>query len=313
MMRDYAKIGPKFWIGKTGKKLRTAGIEAQLVALYLMSSPHANMLGLYYIPQAFISHETGLGFEGASKGLQGCIEAGFCQYDEDSEMVWVMEMARFQVGDELHGKDLRIKGVQNEYDSLPENPYLAAFFDMYSKAFCMSSKRDTGSPLEAPSKPLRSQEQEQEQEQEQKQEQEQTLVERRGATPDRDVVRDVFAYWQKCMQAPRAQLDAKRTKAIKDALKLYEPRQVCEAILGCSRSTWHMGDNDRRQKFNALTLILRDADHIDKFIELASKRTTGPESIEQRNARILAELMEEDAPSDPDVIDVEMEEMSDAT
>lgn len=167
-MRDYGKIGPKFWIGATGKKLRAAGAEAQVVALYLMTSPHANMLGLYYLPQMFIAHETGLGIEGASKGLASAIEAGFCEYDEASETVWVMEMAKYQIADELSGKDLRIKGVQNEYDSLPNNPFLSRFYDMYATAFCMSNKRDSGhalvSPFKAPSKPLASQEQEQEQE-----------------------------------------------------------------------------------------------------------------------------------------------------
>jgi hypothetical protein len=60
-MRNYAKIAPQFWIGNTGRKLRDAGSEALLVALYLLSSPHANMLGLYYLPRPFIAHETGLG------------------------------------------------------------------------------------------------------------------------------------------------------------------------------------------------------------------------------------------------------------
>lgn len=170
-MRDYGKVGPKFWIGATGKKLRAAGAEAQVVALYLMTSPHANMLGLYYLPQMFIAHETGLGIEGASKGLQSAIEAGFCEYNEASETVWVIEMAKYQIADSLTGKDLRIKGVQNEYDSLPTNPYLARFYDQYAAAFCMSSKRglqpSESSPFKAPSKPLVSQEQEQEQEQEQ--------------------------------------------------------------------------------------------------------------------------------------------------
>jgi hypothetical protein len=163
-MRDYGKVSPKFWIGPTGKALRKEGLEAQLVALYLLTGPHANMLGLYYLPKAFMAHETGLGFEGASKGLQGCIEAGFCQYDDDSEMVWVMEMARYQIADTLTGKDLRIKGVQNEYDSLPENPYLGGFYVMYARAFCMSSNRGQGSLFQDPAKPLASQEQEQDQE-----------------------------------------------------------------------------------------------------------------------------------------------------
>ena len=310
-MRDYSKISPQFWIGKTGKSLRKHGLEAQMVGMYLLTSPHANMLGLYYMPQTFIAHETGLGMEGAIKGLQGCIEAGFCSYDEDSEMVWVIEMARFQIADQLSAGDKQCKGVQNEYDSLPENPYLSVFYDMYAKAFHMSSKREVASPSEAPSKTLGSQEQEQEQEQKQEQEQEHN-VDRRVASPDRDVVAEVFSYWQKVMDSPRSQLDDKRRKAIKGALKLYEPRQVCEAILGCSRSAWHMGENERHLKFNSLDLILRSADNIDKFAEMASKRVTGLESIEERNARILAELVAQDSTLDPDVIDVDMTEVTHA-
>lgn len=172
-MRDYSKIGPKFWIGATGKKLRAAGMEAQVVAMYLLTSPHANMLGLYYCPIMYIAHETGMTLEGASKGLQRAIEAGFCEYDEDSEVVWVIEMAGYQVGESLKPNDLRVKGVQNEYASLPGNPYLERFFEKYRDAFHMQSCRESlpenGSPSQAPSKPLRSQEQEQEKEQEQEQ------------------------------------------------------------------------------------------------------------------------------------------------
>lgn len=156
-MRDYSKISPKFWIGQTGKKLRSAGMEAQIVSLYLMSCPNSNMLGLFYCPISFIAHETGLSLEGATKGLQRAIEAGFCMFDADSEVVWVVEMASYQIADSLTGKDLRIKGVQNEYDALPENHFLEPFYDKYSAAFCMVSKRifgeDNGSPLKAPSKP----------------------------------------------------------------------------------------------------------------------------------------------------------------
>ena len=68
-MRDYAKVSPRFWLGETGRELRKAGAEAQVVAFYLMTSPHANMLGLYYLPVLYLAHETGLGPEGASKGL----------------------------------------------------------------------------------------------------------------------------------------------------------------------------------------------------------------------------------------------------
>lgn len=169
-MRDYAKVAPQFWIGKTGRALR-GGLEAQVVAAYLLSSPHANMLGLYYLPLTYLCHDTGLTMEGASKGLQRCIEAGFCCYDENTEIVWVVKMAEFQIGESLAPADKRTKGVQSEYDKLPDNKFLCDFYDRYHAAFNMENRRGHTSTSEAPSKPHGSQEQEQEREQEQKQKQ----------------------------------------------------------------------------------------------------------------------------------------------
>ncbi|MBV2182030.1 MAG: hypothetical protein KUL86_12475 [Castellaniella sp.] len=152
-MRDYGKVSPQFWIGETGKKMRKAGPEAQVVALYLMTCPHSNMIGLYYLPIMYIGHETGLGIEGASKGLERAIEAGFCSYDEASEVVWVHEMAKFQIGDHLSEGDKRCKGVQNEYDSVPENPYLERFFARYKGAFHMIKMRPTEHQSPSPESP----------------------------------------------------------------------------------------------------------------------------------------------------------------
>lgn len=166
-MRDYATVAPQFWLGKTGRELRKKGAEAQVVSFYLMTSPHANMLGLYYLPILYIAHETGLGLEGASKGLKSSIEAGFCSYDEDTEMVWVHEMAAYQVGKALKPGDNRCAGVRSEYASLTENSFLSSFYERYKDDFHLSIKRETRQISEGASKGLRSQDQEQDQEQEQ--------------------------------------------------------------------------------------------------------------------------------------------------
>lgn len=165
-MRDYATVSPQFWLGKTGRELRKQGAEAQLVAFYLMTSPHANMLGLYYLPVLYLSHETGLGLEGASKGLRSAIEAGFCSYDVATEMIWVHEMAAYQVGRALKPGDNRCAGVRNEYASLPENPFLSLFYERYKADFHLSDKRENPPESEGASKGLGSQDQDQEQDQE---------------------------------------------------------------------------------------------------------------------------------------------------
>ena len=172
-MREYAKVAPQFWIGPTGKRIRQLGADAQVIALYLLTSPHANMIGLYHLPVPYISADTGIPIEEASKALHSLTEAGFCGYDAYAEVVWVYEMARDQVGENLKANDKQCAGVANAYAQVPTNMYLAAFYERYRTAYHLSEKRLGSSseapspdPCEAPSQPLESQEQEQEQEQE---------------------------------------------------------------------------------------------------------------------------------------------------
>ena len=39
-MRSYAAITSTFWLSPTGRRLRAAGMKAQIVALYLLTSPN---------------------------------------------------------------------------------------------------------------------------------------------------------------------------------------------------------------------------------------------------------------------------------
>lgn len=265
-MRDYAKIAPQFWIGTTGKRIKKLGAQAQVVSLYLVSSPHSNMIGLYHLPLAYLSADTGMPFEGALKALTSLENEGFCGYDADAEVVWVYEMARFQVGEALKPGDNQCKGVQNAYDSVPANRFTAEFFRKYGAQFNMTKERIPETPLEAPWKPLGSQEQEQEQEQEQ--DQEQTIVEQQAARPSaNEAVSRVFSYWQSIMGTNRAVLDQKRKKVIQGMLKAgYSADDLCKAIRGCSKSAFHMGQNENGAKYNGLDLICRNAEYVDRFM-----------------------------------------------
>lgn len=171
-MREYSKVSPRFWIGSTGKKLKKLGADVQLVALYLMTCPSSNMIGLYHLSLPTLSHETGLSLEGASKGLRRGFEGGFCDYDDMEEVVWVFEMARFQIGEELDPKDKRVMGVSRELEEYRKSRFYKDFHKRYKKAFHLKDMKPLASPFEAPCKPLRSHEQEQEHEQEKEQEKE---------------------------------------------------------------------------------------------------------------------------------------------
>lgn len=179
-MRDYGKVAPQFWTGRTGKALRAAGPEVQVVALYLLTCPSANMIGLYYLPIPTLAHETGMTIEGASKGLRRASEAGFCTYDEEAEVVWVHEMARFQIGATVSRKDKRHPGIVRMLATAPKSCLLNAFHAHYAEAFALPALT-SGSPLEGASKPLPSPSEAREQEQDQDQEYVPPLPPPRGA------------------------------------------------------------------------------------------------------------------------------------
>lgn len=150
--QPYCAIYPTFWTGETGKKIRAAGMEAQIVAMYLMTNNYKNALGIYYIPKVLIAYETACSEEGASKGLQRCSEGGFCAYDDVSEVVWIYEMAHHQLGDTLKPGDNRVKWINNAYASLPKNPFLLPFYEKYGERYHIEKPRGS----EGPSKPLQS-------------------------------------------------------------------------------------------------------------------------------------------------------------
>jgi hypothetical protein len=176
MARDYAKVSPQFWTGQTGRQIRSSGQGTVVAAMYLLTSPHANMIGLYYQPIPTLCHETGLSTEEAEAALDALAALDFARYDPVQEVVWVPEMARHQIGETLKASDKRVKAIEKEAAKYRKCRFYPAFVEHYSEIYSLTLPDPEGSPFEAPSKPLRSQKKEQEQDQEQKQEQERTAA-----------------------------------------------------------------------------------------------------------------------------------------
>lgn len=171
-MREYAKISPRFWINELGRKIRKLGGDAQLISLYLLTNPHANMIGVYYLPINLIAHETGLSYEIAAKALLNLCEIEFCSYDEVSEYIWVHDMALDQIAAQLKPQDNRVKAIREAFDALPKLPFIQAFYDKYESRFCLQSQSELLSALDAPLHLLQSQEKEKEKEKENEKEKE---------------------------------------------------------------------------------------------------------------------------------------------
>ena len=152
-MRDYAVLSPTFWTGTTGKRIRALGTEAQVLAVYLLSAPGSNMLGLFYLAIPTICHETGLAPEAVENALAALERIGFAEYDAESEHVWVYEMARWQIlgrGGELTPRDKRVKGLNKELQRLSRNPFTEQFREKYASALCLEGASESGNPSGKP-------------------------------------------------------------------------------------------------------------------------------------------------------------------
>ena len=92
---------------------------------------------------------------------------------------------------------------------------------------------------------------------------------RKPKTPEG--VTEVFEHWRTVMgKTGQVVLDSKRKARIVWAIGQYGVETAKRAIDGCKASAFHMGENDKGQRYDALTLIFRDASKVENFLEVAS-------------------------------------------
>ena len=156
-MAQYTKLPYSFWSGKTLRKLKGQHL-AQSMAVFMISNQQMNMIGVYELPIPVISHYLGCTIEGASKGLESLIEAGFCLYDYELDMVWVVDCLEMTVG-KTSRNDKQIICIKKLFDEIPECSIKSVFYSVYGDQYYIENYTPTenlskplGSPLEAPSK-----------------------------------------------------------------------------------------------------------------------------------------------------------------
>ncbi len=274
-MREFCKFSPEFWSGIGCEKLKLLGRDALLLAMYVQTNRHTNMLGVYYLPLAYASYDTGMPLEEIKDLLVKLSDLDFCHYDHFHGYMWVVELGDIQTGGELKKHDKRVIQLQRQYAALPMLPYLPALYEKYHELYhLMEPPHDLYPdvyPIEAPSKDLRSKKKKKEKnkeiKKEKKKEKKKEIAHAGEASTQGDSLQDIFEHWKQTMNHPQAIFDSPRRALISKALQLgYDKEQLCKAITGCSYTPHNMGHNDRDQRFDGLKVIFKDAEQIDRFI-----------------------------------------------
>lgn len=283
-MREFARVLPSFWTGETGRRLRALGVEAQLMGLYLITCPHADAFGLFRLPLPYVAHDTGLSIEGASKALRSLSEAGFADYEEASESVWVPEMARVQIGESLKPTDKRHAWVATELEKRRKHPFFGRFIERYRQPYALKTEGPSeglAGPSDAKSKSKS------------KSRIKKPSSSDEPTTPSEGAqIRAVFDHWVTVMRRnPKTtKLDSKREGKIR--ARLREGRTVeelCRAVDGCRASAWHMGDNPDGQRHDDIELICRNAVKLENFLGgSAAPETPGQTSMDALLGQVAA-------------------------
>lgn len=85
-------------------------------------------------------------------------------------------------------------------------------------------------------------------------------------------VKEVFEFWKEALNHPRAVLDVTRVKKIKDRLKEgYSAEDLKQAVRGLTLSPHEMGQNDRNTVYDDISLICRDAPHVERYMARAEQ------------------------------------------
>lgn len=165
-MRNFAAIPPSVW--QTDLKKLRGDTDAIAVYWHLTTSSHSTMIGIYPLPLVYLAYDLGIELEGASKGLRRVCEEGIASYDEDSEIIWVHQMAAMQVAPRLSPKDNRVVAVAKQLATLPMCPITLDFYRSYRELYHFADQSNLDEferAFQGASDTLRSKEKEKEEDQ----------------------------------------------------------------------------------------------------------------------------------------------------
>lgn len=151
-MRTFCKLATSFWTDELGRELRAQSPQLQLLAIYLFSNKHSNYTGIYVLPKMYIAADLGIDMSSVDAMLRTLDEMNYAKYDESTEVLWVIDAAREQLGDSLKTADKMVKAVQRELSELPRKCVLIAqFIERYADAYHLrEEKGEAAAPRKRP-------------------------------------------------------------------------------------------------------------------------------------------------------------------
>jgi hypothetical protein len=156
-MRDYGKIHTSFWASDT---IRGLSEDGRLLAIYLMTSPHSTIAGVFRLPDGYVCEDVSWEPERIAKVFAELFAKGFANRCETTKWVWILKHLEWNPPENPNQR----KAASKVACSVPDEcGWKQAFMRACGEALGLKAP-EKSNPSETVPKPFRNQEQEQEQE-----------------------------------------------------------------------------------------------------------------------------------------------------
>lgn len=291
-MRDYGKVHTSFW---TSNDVRRLSEDGRALALYLLTSPHANIIGAFRLPDAYVAEDMQWTSERVSKGFAELFRNGFATRDRVTKWVVIGQYLRWNpIENPNQGK-----AAVRFFDAVAGEEAkhaIARAFSLHATHISPTVWEPFLNPSGTVHEPYRNQEQEQEQEQEHKRDvgvapsdgsalapsvspdepapslgsgpatgqqslSTLELVEPSKPSPAAEVFAAYLEGWRTHVgKGAEPKLTDGRRAKIRARLKEHPIEVVRAAAAGIWRSSWHVQNGQ-----TGFDLVVRDAAQVERF------------------------------------------------
>ena len=124
----YSKVFVKIW---HSKDFRAISEDGKMLFMYLLSSPHRNMGGFYYLPLPYLCYDVGLDEKRITKALQELADRDMALYDFDTQVVLIKKWFCYNPIE----NENQAKGLNKQLAEIPKSKLFKPFVNCV-KEYC---------------------------------------------------------------------------------------------------------------------------------------------------------------------------------
>jgi hypothetical protein len=146
-MRDYGKVHTSFW---TSESIRPLSEDAKFMVLYLLTSPHGTISGVFRLPYGYMCDDLNWIPERVKTTVAELLKNGFCNRCETTCWMWIIEHFKWNKPENPNQK----KSARKIVESIPDKCAWKHDFMRLNAEFLGIKYEHLSNPFETVSKPV---------------------------------------------------------------------------------------------------------------------------------------------------------------